>query len=49
MKQPTLWSRALLDKLIVVQLFNEYLAFYGTPRFVTVLITTELSLCSSVT
>jgi hypothetical protein len=29
------WSRALLEKLPIVQLLENFLAFYGTRRFIT--------------
>jgi hypothetical protein len=32
-----LWSRALLGKPPIVQLLKNFLAFYGTRRFLTVL------------
>jgi hypothetical protein len=32
----TLQSRALLERLLVVQLLKNYLAFYGTRRLITV-------------
>jgi hypothetical protein len=31
----TQWSRVLLEKLTVSQLFREFVAFYGTQRFIT--------------
>jgi len=34
-------NRVLLDKLIVSQLVKKFPAFYGTPRFITVFITTS--------
>jgi hypothetical protein len=30
------WSRVVLEKLIVAQLFKKFIAFHGTPRFITV-------------
>jgi hypothetical protein len=29
------WSRALLEKLLIVQLLENFPAFYGTRRFIT--------------
>jgi hypothetical protein len=29
------WSRVLLEKVLVPQLVNKFLAFYGTRRFIT--------------
>jgi hypothetical protein len=33
----TPWSRGLLEKLRVFQLFKKFPAFYGTQRFITAL------------
>jgi hypothetical protein len=35
-KTLTSWSWALLEKLLVMQLLNNFLTFYGTWRFITV-------------
>jgi hypothetical protein len=35
-KLPNLWSRVILEKLIITQLVKKLLAFYGTRRFITV-------------
>jgi hypothetical protein len=32
----TVWSRVLLEKLIVIQLVREFPAFYGARKFTTV-------------
>jgi hypothetical protein len=32
----TLWSRVLLEKLIVIHLVKKFPAFYGTHNFLTV-------------
>ena len=32
---PTLWSRVILEKLIVTQLVKHFAAFNGTRRFIT--------------
>jgi hypothetical protein len=32
---PTPWNRILLEKPIVCHTLQEFLAFYGTPRFIT--------------
>jgi hypothetical protein len=33
--EPTPWSRGLLEKLTVSQLFEKFPAFYGAGRFIT--------------
>jgi len=33
-KEQTPWSRVIPEKLIVPQLVKEFLAFYGTQRFI---------------
>jgi len=38
----TAWSRVLLDKYTVSQLFKEFPAFYGTRRFITAFTTARL-------
>jgi hypothetical protein len=35
LKIPSSWSRVLLEKLTVTQLFKKFPAFYGTRRFLT--------------
>jgi hypothetical protein len=32
----TAWSRSLLEKLVVTQLFKKFLTIYGTRKFITV-------------